>query len=61
MGMRPVDQGDVTLDDLVSQDGADVPLERVRASYDAVASKYASELAEEIVRLWSRAACAGIS
>ncbi len=47
--MAPVDSMDVTLDDHVIPDGADVPIERVRWSYDAVAAAYASDLAEEIL------------
>jgi ubiquinone/menaquinone biosynthesis C-methylase UbiE len=47
--MRPVDSMDVTLDDHVIPDGTDVPIERVRSSYDAVAATYASDLSDEIL------------
>ncbi|HSD87247.1 MAG TPA: class I SAM-dependent methyltransferase [Kofleriaceae bacterium] len=46
---RPADSVDVTLDDDVSPDGAHVPVDRVRSSYDAVAATYARDLADEIV------------
>ena len=49
--MRPVDSMDVTLDDHVIPDGTDVPIERVRWSYDAVAATYATDLADEILAL----------
>jgi len=47
--MGPVDSMDVTLDDQVIPDGADVPIERLRWSYDGVASAYSNDLAEEIL------------
>jgi SAM-dependent methyltransferase len=50
--MMPVDSGDsadVTLDDEVLPEHADVPIDRIRASYDAVATAYSRDLADEIV------------
>jgi SAM-dependent methyltransferase len=56
--MRPVDSMDLTLedgaiagtlDDQVIPDGVDVPIERVRSSYDAVAQAYSRDLADEIL------------
>jgi SAM-dependent methyltransferase len=42
------DTGDVTLEEEMLPDGAHVSIERVRASYDAVALAYSRDLAEEI-------------
>jgi SAM-dependent methyltransferase len=40
---------DVTLDDPIIPDGLEVPIDRVRASYNAVAAAYSTDLADEII------------
>ena len=43
------DSQDITIDESLSGAGIELPFDRVRLSYDAVAANYAHDLADEIL------------